>query len=209
MSAHGVEVGLLILRVVTGLVWCGHGAQKLSAGSAPAGVGRSRRVHATRLPPAAALRLPRRHDRAAAGLRSRPGSDPGRGGPDACVSVQAIVVASGPRPGSGRRLRYLSCSPRSGQLRVLGAGGSRSTPRSGPASRASPRASSPRRGARDAADASAPGRSRLERVSQRRDRRRGRRARARAEVAHPQEAGISPSWRVSSACTPASRSRAA
>jgi len=29
MSAHGVEIGLLILRVVTGLVWCGHGTQKL------------------------------------------------------------------------------------------------------------------------------------------------------------------------------------
>ena len=29
MSAHGVEVGLLILRVVTGLAWCGHGTQKL------------------------------------------------------------------------------------------------------------------------------------------------------------------------------------
>jgi putative oxidoreductase len=29
MSAHGVEIGLLILRVVTGLVWCAHGTQKL------------------------------------------------------------------------------------------------------------------------------------------------------------------------------------
>src|ERR1700690_358264 len=29
MSAHGVNIGLLILRVVTGLVWCGHGTQKL------------------------------------------------------------------------------------------------------------------------------------------------------------------------------------
>ena len=29
MSAHGVNIGLLILRVVTGLVWCGHGSQKL------------------------------------------------------------------------------------------------------------------------------------------------------------------------------------
>ena len=29
VSAHGVEIGLLILRVVTGLAWCGHGTQKL------------------------------------------------------------------------------------------------------------------------------------------------------------------------------------
>jgi putative oxidoreductase len=29
MSAHAADVGLLILRVVTGLVWCGHGTQKL------------------------------------------------------------------------------------------------------------------------------------------------------------------------------------
>jgi putative oxidoreductase len=29
MSAHGVDIGLLVLRVVTGLVWCGHGTQKL------------------------------------------------------------------------------------------------------------------------------------------------------------------------------------
>jgi putative oxidoreductase len=29
MSAHGVNIGLLVLRVVTGLVWCGHGTQKL------------------------------------------------------------------------------------------------------------------------------------------------------------------------------------
>jgi putative oxidoreductase len=29
MSAHAADVGLLILRVVTGLIWCGHGTQKL------------------------------------------------------------------------------------------------------------------------------------------------------------------------------------
>ena len=29
MSAHGVEIGLLVLRVVIGLLWCGHGCQKL------------------------------------------------------------------------------------------------------------------------------------------------------------------------------------
>jgi putative oxidoreductase len=29
MSAHGVEIGLLVLRVVTGLLWFGHGTQKL------------------------------------------------------------------------------------------------------------------------------------------------------------------------------------
>ena len=29
MSAHGVEIGLLILRLVTGLLWVGHATQKL------------------------------------------------------------------------------------------------------------------------------------------------------------------------------------
>ena len=29
MNAHAVDIGLLALRVVTGLVWCGHGTQKL------------------------------------------------------------------------------------------------------------------------------------------------------------------------------------
>jgi putative oxidoreductase len=29
VNAHGVDIGLLVLRVVTGLVWCGHGSQKL------------------------------------------------------------------------------------------------------------------------------------------------------------------------------------
>jgi putative oxidoreductase len=29
VSAHGVEIGLLVLRLVTGLVWIGHGTQKL------------------------------------------------------------------------------------------------------------------------------------------------------------------------------------
>ena len=29
MGAHAADVGVLVLRVVTGLVWCGHGTQKL------------------------------------------------------------------------------------------------------------------------------------------------------------------------------------
>jgi putative oxidoreductase len=29
MNAHAVDVGVLALRVVTGLLWCGHGTQKL------------------------------------------------------------------------------------------------------------------------------------------------------------------------------------
>jgi uncharacterized membrane protein YphA (DoxX/SURF4 family) len=29
MHAHAVDVGVLLLRVVTGLLWCGHGTQKL------------------------------------------------------------------------------------------------------------------------------------------------------------------------------------
>lgn len=29
MSAHGLEVGLLLLRLVVGLLWCGHATQKL------------------------------------------------------------------------------------------------------------------------------------------------------------------------------------
>jgi len=29
MSAHGLEIGLLLLRLVVGLLWCGHATQKL------------------------------------------------------------------------------------------------------------------------------------------------------------------------------------
>lgn len=98
MSAHGVEVGLLILRVVTGLLWAGHGTQKLFGwfGARRRGTLEGEFSHLGYHPPLLYGYLAGTTE-TTAGLALAMGlATPVAAGLLACVSVQAIVVAKWP-----------------------------------------------------------------------------------------------------------------
>ncbi|MGH2852442.1 MAG: DoxX family protein [Solirubrobacteraceae bacterium] len=98
MSAHGVEIGLLILRVVTGLVWAGHGTQKLFGwfGAKGRGTLEDEFSHLGYQPPLLYGYLAGVTE-TGAGLALAMGLvTPVAAGLLACVSVQAMVVAKWP-----------------------------------------------------------------------------------------------------------------
>ena len=98
MSAHGVEVGLLILRVVTGLLWCGHGAQKLLGwfGAKARGTLEEEFAHFGYHPPLLFGRLAGVTELAAGLLLATGFATPVGAGLLAAVSVQAIAAVKWP-----------------------------------------------------------------------------------------------------------------
>ena len=98
MSAHGVEVGLLILRLVTGLLWCGHGAQKLLGwfGAKARGTLEEEFEHFGYHPPLLFGRLAGVTELAAGLLLATGFATPVGAGLLAAVSVQAIAAVKWP-----------------------------------------------------------------------------------------------------------------
>ena len=98
MSAHGVEIGLLILRVVTGLAWCGHGAQKLFGwfGAKARGTLEEEFTHFGYQPPLLFGRLAGVTELTAGLLLASGFATPVGAGLLAAVSVQAIAAVKWP-----------------------------------------------------------------------------------------------------------------
>jgi putative oxidoreductase len=98
VSAHGVEVGLLILRVVTGLAWCAHGTQKLFGwfGAKGRGTLEDEFSHFGYHPPLLFGRLAGVTELAAGLLLATGFATPVGAGLLAAVSVQAIAAVKWP-----------------------------------------------------------------------------------------------------------------
>ena len=98
MSAHGVEIGLLILRVVTGLAWCGHGTQKLFGwfGAKARGTLEDEFTHFGYHPPLLFGRLAGVTEVTAGLLLATGFATPVGAGLIAAVSVQAIAAVKWP-----------------------------------------------------------------------------------------------------------------
>jgi len=98
VSAHGVEVGLLILRLVTGLAWCGHGMQKLFGwfGARARGTLEDEFTHFGYHPPLLFGRLAGVTELTAGLLLASGFATPVGAGLLAAVSVQAIAAVKWP-----------------------------------------------------------------------------------------------------------------
>ena len=98
VSAHGVEIGLLILRVVTGLAWCGHGTQKLFGwfGAKARGTLEDEFTHFGYHPPLLFGRLAGVTELTAGLLLATGFATPVGAGLLAAVSVQAIAAVKWP-----------------------------------------------------------------------------------------------------------------
>jgi putative oxidoreductase len=98
MSAHGIEIGLLLLRLVTGLLWVGHGTQKLFGwfGARRRGTLEGEFTHFGYHPPLLFGYLAGTTETAAGLLLAAGLATPVAGGLLACVSMQAIAAVKLP-----------------------------------------------------------------------------------------------------------------